>query len=112
MKQRRKRILLARSFTWDVEYQRKLESFVDRKYRARAGTDLNSGTAKILDRTGRLDGSGRARRCERSFAAGCRIGWLISHSHDYIGEMENIYIRARGEPRVSDWVRYSGNKKV
>jgi len=26
--------------------------------------------------------------------------------------MENIYIRARGEPRVSDWVQYSGNKKV
>lgn len=78
----------------------------------RAGTDLNSGTARILERTRRVGGSGRVRRCERSFAAACRIGWLISHSHDYIGEMENIYIRVRGEPRVSDWVRYSGNKKV
>lgn len=54
-----------------------------------------------------MAGSGRA-----GFAAGCRIGWLISHSHDYIGEMGDIYIRARGEPRVSDWVRYSRNKKV
>lgn len=29
------------------------------------------------------------------FAVSCRIGWLISHSHDYIDEMEGIYIRAR-----------------
>lgn len=30
------------------------------------------------------------------FAVSCRIGWLISHSHDYIDEMEEgIYIRAR-----------------
>lgn len=46
------------------------------------------------------------------FAVSCRIGWLISHSHDYIDEMEGIYIRARTEPRVSDWVRYLENKKL
>ena len=46
------------------------------------------------------------------FAVGCRIGWLISHSHDYIDEMEGIYIRARREPRVPDWVRYLENKKL
>lgn len=92
--------------TWNFSVNLKVSSTVST---ARAGTDLNSGAAKISECTGRFGGQGRARR---SFAAGCRIGWLISHSHDYISEMENIYIRARGEPRVSDWVRYSGNKKV
>lgn len=39
---------------------------------------------------------GRVRTvCGAGFAVSCRIGWLISHSHDYIDEMEGIYIRAR-----------------
>lgn len=46
------------------------------------------------------------------FAVSCRIGWLISHSHDYIDETECIYIRARTAPRVSDWVQYLENKKL
>lgn len=44
----------------------------------------------------------------------CRTGWLISHSHDYIDEMEDIYMRPRKGPRpgwMSDWVRYSRNIK-
>lgn len=32
--------------------------------------------------------------CRTGFAGGCKIGWLISHSHDYIdGTETHIYIR-------------------
>jgi len=77
------------------EISTSLESFVDRKYCVH-GYGFKFGK-KILERVVGVGGQGLscACRCERSFVAGCRVGWLISHFHDYIGEMENIYIRAR-----------------
>ena len=60
----------------------------------------------------------------QGFVVRCRIAWLISHSHDYIDEIECIYIRGRieresdgygrGRPerwREFDWVPVFRKKK-
>lgn len=73
---------------------------------------LNSDTAENSERGNRVGCPGWDRTMCGGFAVSCRIGWLISHSHDYIDETECIYIRARTAPRVSDWVQYLENKKL
>lgn len=65
------------------------------------GRHLNSDTAENSERGNPRWGEGDrvvvsvAESVRAGFAVSCRIGWLISHSHDYIDEMEGIYIRAR-----------------
>lgn len=65
------------------------------------GRHLKSDTAENSERGNPRWGEGDrvvvsvAESVRAGFAVSCRIGWLISHSHDYIDEMEGIYIRAR-----------------